>query len=282
MLDLLKNKLTSLKPTGTEVAKTGAPLDDEAHIEASKAPLMDHLIELRQRLIKSIVGFLATFLFCFMFSKQIYNILAWPYLSQVPPEFPVKMIATGLFEQFFTQIKVAMFGGAFLSFPWVANQIYKFVAPGLYKNERDAFWPYLVATPVFFMLGAMVVYFLAMPMVVRFAFANMEGTDAQLMLRVQEYLGTLMTLIFGFGICFQLPVILTLLARANMFGSAELRKFRNYAWLGIAVIAAVLTPPDPLSMIALMVPTGLLYELAIFAVVHIVEKPRLERDKAGT
>ena len=281
MLDLLKNKLTSLKPTGTEVAKTGAPLDDEAHIEASKAPLMDHLIELRQRLIKSIVGFLATFLFCFMFSKQIYNILAWPYLSQVPPEFPVKMIATGLFEQFFTQIKVAMFGGAFLSFPWVANQIYKFVAPGLYKNERDAFWPYLVATPIFFMLGAMVVYFLAMPMVVRFAFANMEGTDAQLMLRVQEYLGTLMTLIFGFGICFQLPVVLSLLARAGLVNGDQLRSARKYAVVAIAAAAAVLSPPDPFSMLAMMAPTMLLYEASIFVVDRIAKAQKAKEAAQG-
>jgi sec-independent protein translocase protein TatC len=284
MLSTLRNALPSLKNRITGgLVRVGpvVPLDDDAHIEASKAPLMEHLIELRTRLIYSIIWFFAMFLVCFMFSKQIYNILAWPYLSQVPSDTPVKMIATGLLEQFFTQIKVAMFGGAFLSFPWVANQIYKFVAPGLYKNERDAFWPYLVATPVFFGLGAMVVYFLAMPMVVKFAFANMEGTDAQLMLRVQEYLGTLMTLIFGFGICFQLPVVLTLLARANLFGSTELRTFRRYAYLAIAVVAAVLTPPDPLSMLALMAPTMLLYELAIYAVVHIVERPRLARDKAG-
>jgi sec-independent protein translocase protein TatC len=288
MIEDLQRKLKPLLPrlglTKLKLPQLGGPppppLDDDAHIEASKAPLMEHLIELRQRLIYSIAGFFAMFLFCFFFSKQIYNILAWPYLSHVPADMPVKMIATGLLEQFFTQIKVALFGGAFLSFPWVANQIYKFVAPGLYKNERDAFWPYLVATPVFFLLGAMVVYFLAMPMVVRFAFANMEGTDAQLMLRVQEYLGTMMTLIFGFGICFQLPVILTLLARANIFGSKELREFRNYAYLGIAVLAAVLTPPDPFSMLALMAPTMALYELAIYAVIHIVERPRGARNGA--
>lgn len=276
MMDWLKQKGTDLKRIGAQLLPaTAAALDDEAHIESSKAPLMDHLLELRERLIYSIIGFFAMFIICFFFSKQIYNILAWPYLSQVPAGTPVPpIIATGLLEQFFTQIKVAMFGGAFLSFPLIANQIYKFVAPGLYKNERDAFWPYLIATPVFFLVGAMVVYFLAMPMVVRFAFSNMEGTDVQLMVRAQEYLGTMMTLIFGFGICFQLPVILTLLARANILGSAELRKFRRYAYLGIAIIAAVLTPPDPLSMLALMVPTVLLYELAIYAVIRLIEQPR--------
>jgi sec-independent protein translocase protein TatC len=252
---------------------------DEAHIDASKAPLMDHLIELRQRLIYSIVGFIAAFMICFGFSKQIYNVLTYPYIWIVGPD-GAKLIATHFLEQFFTQIKVAMFGGAFISFPWVANQIYKFVAPGLYKNERDAFWPYLVATPVFFFLGALVVYFLAMPMIIRFSLANTVGTDIQLLPKVSDYLSLIMTLIFGFGICFQLPVVITLLARANIVRSEDLRTFRRYAYLGIAVIAAVLTPPDPLSMLALMVPTIGLYELAVLAVVHLIEKPRDVRKAA--
>ena len=207
--------------------------------------------------------------------------LAWPYISMVPPDKPMKLIATGLLEQLFTQIKVAMFGAACISFPLVATQIYKFVAPGLYKNERDAFWPYLAATPVFFTLGGLVVYFMAVPMVVRFSFHNMEGTDAELLLRVSEYLSLVMTLIFGFGVCFQLPVIVTLLARAGLVTSDSLRKFRRYAIVAICAVAAVLTPPDPLSMMALMAPTVALYELAIFAVIHLIEKPRLEKEKAS-
>jgi sec-independent protein translocase protein TatC len=248
--------------------------DGQEEIDASKAPLIEHLVELRQRLIYSVAGFLAAFIICFAFSKQIYNILAWPYISMVPPDKPIKLIATGLLEQLFTQIKVAMFGGACIAFPLVANQIYKFVAPGLYRNEREAFWPYLVATPVFFTLGSLVVYFLAVPMIVRFSFANMEGTDAELMLRVSEYLSLVMTLIFGFGLCFQLPVIITLLARAGFVTSDSLRQFRRYAVVGICAVAAVLTPPDPLSMLALMVPTVALYELAIYAVIYLIEKPR--------
>ena len=194
-------------------------MHEEAEIEASKAPLMDHLIELRQRLIYSIGGFALMFLACFFLAKPIYNILVWPY-CRVVGEAHCKLIATHFLEQLFTHIKLAMFGAAFLSFPMVATQIYRFVAPGLYRNERMAFVPYLVATPLFFMLGAAVVYFVAMPLLIQFAIGLTQiGGDGkatiELLPKVDQYLSLIMQLVFGFGVIFQLPVVLTLLARAG-------------------------------------------------------------------
>src|SRR4249920_1293409 len=188
-------------------------------IEATKAPLMDHLIELRSRLIKALIAFGVMFALCFVFAKDIYNVLVWPFVWVAGPE-NSKFIYTALLEYFVTQLKLAMFGAAFLSFPIVATQIYKFVAPGLYKNERRAFLPYLIATPILFFIGAMVVYFIAMPVLIRFSIGltQMSGEGVptiELLPKVSEYLSLIMTLIFGFGIVFQLPVILTLLARTG-------------------------------------------------------------------
>ena len=251
-------------------------LQEEAEIEASKAPLMDHLVELRQRLIYSIGGFALIFLACFFLAKPIYNILVWPY-CRVVGDAHCKLIATHFLEQLFTHIKLAMFGAAFLSFPMVATQIYRFVAPGLYRNERRAFVPYLVATPLFFLLGAAVVYFVAMPLLIQFAIGLTQiGGDGratiELLPKVDQYLSLIMQLVFGFGVIFQLPVVLTLLARAGIVSSQGLRDKRRYAIFGVCALAAILTPPDPLSMIAMALPTVLLYELAIIAVVHLVEK----------
>lgn len=252
-------------------------------IDASKAPLMDHLIELRRRLIYSLAAFFVTFLLCMLVAGPIYNVLTWPYMWAAGED--VRLIATHFLEQFFTRIKLAMFGAGFLSFPIVALQIYKFVAPGLYRDERGAFVPYLVATPLFFLLGAAVVYFIAMPLLIQFSIGlTQTGGDGapaiELMPKVSEYLSLIMTLIFGFGICFQLPVALTLLARAGLIGSEQLRKARRYAIVGIFAVAAVLTPPDVISMIVMALPTVLLYELSIWAVAR-VETQRAARQAAA-
>ncbi len=256
-------------------------------IDASKAPLMEHLIELRQRLIYAVIAFFLMFLPCFYFARHIYNILLWPFVNVVGAE-NAKTIYTHLLEKFFVDIKVAMFGAAFLSFPIAATQIYKFVAPGLYRDERDAFRPYLIATPILFIIGACVVYFIAMPLLVRFSVGFEQVGDAgqaeiSLLPKVSEYLSLIMSLILGFGVCFQLPVVLTLLARVGLVTSDSLRKFRRYAILAIFVVAAVLTPPDAISMLIMALPTCLLYEASIWAAARAekMSQPQKAKDASG-
>jgi sec-independent protein translocase protein TatC len=267
----------------TQIAADQATQDalraGQERIDASQAPLMEHLIELRQRLIWSLVAFFGMFLICFMFARNIYDVLVWPYVfASGNPH--VHLIATHFLEQIFTHLKLAMFGAAFLSFPVVATQIYKFVAPGLYKDEERAFLPYLLATPILFLTGAAVVYFIAMPVLIRFSISLAESASQsgsatiELMPKVSEYLSLIMTLTFGFGICFQLPVVLTLLAHTGFVTAAALRSGRRFAIVGIFAVAAVLTPPDALSMIIMALPTVLLYELSIFAVEWVEKRTK--------
>ena len=250
-------------------------------IDASKAPLVEHLIELRRRLMWACDAIFAGFLLCFWFANDIYNILLHPYKQAVGFDTRIDMIYTAPQEFFFTQLKLSLFGAMFLAFPVIASQVYMFVAPGLYKNERMAFLPFLVATPILFILGGALVYFMVMPLAMSFFLSLQQTGDSnvniQLTARVSEYLSLIMTLILAFGVCFQLPVLLTLLARAGFATSEGLKAKRKYAIVAVFAVAAFLTPPDPISQIGLALPTLLLYELSIVCV-KIVEKKRAERE----
>ncbi len=256
-----------------------APTDmSKEDIDSTEAPLMEHLLELRTRLIRACIGFLIAFIACFAVATPIFNFLLWPYRWAIGSDHPLRLIYTAPQEYFFTQLKIGMFGGLCIAFPLIALQIYKFVAPGLYKNERDAFRPYLIATPILFVMGGAVVFFIIMPAALRF-FASFQQTGGngqaqiELLPRVSEYLSLVMTLILAFGICFQMPVVLTLLGRVGIITSQQLKHGRRYAIVGVVALAAIFTPPDPFSQIGLAIPLIGLYEVAIY-MVRLAEKKR--------
>jgi sec-independent protein translocase protein TatC len=253
--------------------------DDEAEIEATKAPLMAHLIELRKRLVWSIITFGACFIVCFAFAQPIYAFLTAPLAHALKGQPNAHMIYTGVQETWITYVKVGLFGGICLAFPIIAAQIWLFVAPGLYRNERRAFLPYLLWTPVLFLTGASFVYYVLMPFALRFflSYQTAGGPNSlaiELQARVSEYFDFITTLLFAFGLAFQLPLALMLLGRVGIVTSAQLRSARRFAILGLVVAAAVFTPPDPYSMLSLMLPLIALYEISIWLVKWV------ERGKA--
>ena len=286
---------------------------DEAEIEASRAPLMDHLIELRGRLIICVAAFIVAFIACFAFAEPIYVFLVRPFaaaaafhaaagggahaavspldlilgtagLKPLPHTSgeTVNLIYTAPLEFLFTKMKLAGLGAVILAFPVLAFQLYRFVAPGLYRNERGAFLPFLVAAPILFVLGAALVYFVMLPFVMWFSLSqgfSQAGVTAALLPKVSDYMNLVTALILAFGFCFQLPVVMTLLGMAGLISSKAMVSGRRYAIVVVAVVAAVVTPPDPISQIMLIVPLVLLYEVSIWCV-RIIEMRRGKREAA--
>ena len=242
-----------------------------------KSSFLEHLTELRSRLVRCIIYLFLFFIVCYFFAENIYSFLVEPYADAVKEDgLNRRMIFTALHETFITYLKVAFFAAMFISSPIILTQIWKFVAPGLYKNEKKALLPYLIATPTLFLLGGMLVYYLIMPLAIKFFLsfetsAQLNNLPIQLEAKVNEYLSLIMRLIFAFGISFQLPVLLSLLARVGFIDSKYLKKRRKYVIVIIFAVAALLTPPDPITQIGLGIPLLILYELSILSV-SLIEK----------
>jgi sec-independent protein translocase protein TatC len=240
--------------------------------------LIDHITELRKRLIWSFVYILIIFIICFYFADQLFSFLAYPLINLLDTENGQGFIYTALQEAFFTELKIAFFFSLFFSFPLVAMQIWKFIAPGLYKNEKSAFLPFLIATPVLFFAGGAMVYYLIAPLAWKFFLSyqnlNPSGIPIRLEAKMGEYLSLMMRFIFAFGLAFQLPVVLGLLAKANLVTYTSLKKFRKYSIVIAFLAAAFLTPPDPFSQISLALPIIILYEISIFIAKSIQKKQK--------
>ena len=241
-----------------------------------------HFVELRSRLLNCIIFILIIFIISYVFAEHIYNFLVEPYAKAVKDDLGSRrLIFTALHETFITYIKVAFFSAIFLGSPFLLIQIYKFIAPGLYKNEKKAILPYLISTPILFLLGGLLVYYLVMPLAIKF-FLSFESIGSntslpiQLEAKVNEYLSLIMRLIFAFGISFQLPILLNLLARIGVVNSDYLKKRRRYVIVIIFALAAILTPPDPITQVGLAIPLLLLYELSILTVRFTENKKQKE------
>jgi sec-independent protein translocase protein TatC len=258
----------------------------EDQIDDKPMPLLDHLIELRTRLMWALGTVVVAVIGCWFLSQHIYAFLAQPLVDILVAKSggePRRLIFTALTEAFFTYLKVAIFGGMFISFPLIAHQIWLFIAPGLYRSEKRALLPFLLASPVMFILGAALAYYFIFPAAFKF-FVSFEtpavqgGVPIQLEAKVGEYLDLVMKLIFAFGIAFQMPVALSLMAKVGIVSSKGLKGARRYAIVGIFVFAAIVTPPDPMSQIGLAIPLIGLYELSIFAAKLVEPKPVKEDD----
>jgi sec-independent protein translocase protein TatC len=246
--------------------------------KTTQGTFVEHLTELRSRLLKSFIYLFIFFIICYFFAEEIYSFLVEPYSNAVKNDaIDRRLIFTALHETFISYLKIAFFSAMFISSPIILLQVWKFIAPALYKNEKKALLPYLVATPTLFLLGGMLVYYLIMPLAIKFflsfeTLGSANNLPIQLEAKVNEYLSLIMRLIFAFGLSFQLPVLLSLLARVGFVDSDYLKKRRKYVVIIIFVAAAILTPPDPITQIGLAIPLLLLYELSIISVKFIEKK----------